>query len=87
LGASKNCFQVYKPKLCHVWVAGELKMETAGEKGIIGHIRNMTLRYTVKRFLADLWIAWRQLEGLPITLPYAHAVKGHVDYEPWEPDK
>lgn len=59
----------------------------AGEKGIIGHIRNMTLRYTVKRFLADLWIAWRQLEGLPITLPYVHAVKGHVDYEPWEPDK
>jgi hypothetical protein len=80
--------RIYDAKKRYYLSREDLKQSIeAGEKGIIGHIRNMTLRYTVKRFLADLWIAWRQLEGLPITLPYAHAVKGHVDYEPWEPDK
>ena len=24
----------------------------------------------VKAFLADLWVKWRTLEGLPVTLPY-----------------
>jgi len=53
----------------------------AKEKGIKGHIRNMTLRYVVKRFLADLWITWRKLEGLPITLPYIIGKGAHSNFE------
>jgi hypothetical protein len=59
----------------------------SGEKGALLHIRLMTLRYTVKRFLADLWVQWRLLEGLPITKPYAHQVLGHQEYQEWKPDK
>jgi hypothetical protein len=33
-------------------------------------------RYMVKAFLADLWVNWRRLEGLPITEPYAVAKLG-----------
>ena len=35
------------------------------------HRHNAAMRYMVKQFLADLWIAWRHLEGLPITQSYA----------------
>ena len=59
----------------------------SGEKGVQPHVRMMTLRYTVKRFLADLWVQWRKLEGLPITKPYAHGVLGHTEYIEWQPDK
>jgi len=41
-----------------------------------GHRNNMAIRYTVKIFLQDLWLAWRKLEGLPITPPYAEAKLG-----------
>lgn len=37
------------------------------------HIHNMAIRYAVKMFLADLWVAWRTLEGLPVTEPYSVA--------------
>jgi len=53
----------------------------AKEKGIKGHIRNMTLRYVEKRFLADLWLTWRKLEGLPITEPYAITILKHEHFE------
>jgi hypothetical protein len=36
-----------------------------------GRIKNAALRYMVKQFLADLWVHWRTLEGLPITESYA----------------
>ncbi len=35
------------------------------------HKHNMAIRYAVKRFLVDLYIAWRNLEGLPVTDEYA----------------
>ncbi len=46
-----------------------------------GHRHNMAMRYMVKVFLQDLWMAWRELEGLPITKPYHEAVLGHVHHE------
>jgi len=60
-----------------------------GVPGVRAHVRMMALRYTVKRFLADLWLEWRKLEGLPITMPYPFAVQGHstTEYEPWQPDR
>jgi len=36
-----------------------------------GHQHNAALRYMVKMFLIDLYVAWRTLEGLPIRKPYA----------------
>jgi len=62
------------------------KIETK-EKGIKGHIRNMTLRYVEKRFLADLWLTWRKLEGLPITEPYAIAILKHEHFEKPKTDR
>jgi len=57
------------------------------EKGAKLHVRLMAMRYTVKRFLADLWLVWRRMEGLPITKPYATAVLGHDGFETPETDK
>ena len=58
-----------------------------GRKGALLHIRLMAMRYTVKRFLADLWVQWRKLEGLPLTKPYAHEILGHQEYQEWQPDR
>jgi len=45
------------------------------------HIHLRAMRKAVKRFLTDLWLKWREIEGLPISLPYAIEVLGH------KPDK
>ena len=42
------------------------------------HKHAMAVRYMVKMFLLDLWLAWRELEGLPLTLPYHTAKLGIV---------
>jgi hypothetical protein len=80
--------RIYDRKKAYYMERPDLKKRVeANEKGIIGHIRNMALRYTVKRFLCDMWVFWRQMEGLPVTKPYAFDVLGHTDYEKWQPDK
>ena len=40
------------------------------------HRNNMAIRYTVKRFLVDLYAAWRKLEGLPVSEEYSKAKLG-----------
>jgi hypothetical protein len=40
------------------------------------HLNNMAIRYTVKRFLVDLYIAWRTLEGLPVADEYSKGKLG-----------
>ena len=40
------------------------------------HINNMAIRYTVKRFLVDLYTAWRTLEGLTVADEYSKAKLG-----------
>lgn len=35
------------------------------------HKHMMAKRYCIKMFLADMWVAWRELEGLPVSQPYA----------------
>lgn len=42
-----------------------------------GHRNNMALRYMVKQFLVDLYVAWRTVEGLPVSLTYQEAKLGH----------
>jgi hypothetical protein len=36
-----------------------------------GRIHTAATRYMIKMFLAELWVKWRTLEGLPVTQPYA----------------
>ena len=43
-----------------------------------GHRHNMAVRYMVKRFLADLYVAWRKLEGLPVAEEYSVAKLGII---------
>lgn len=59
--------------------ARKAEFKAAGKKKYapVGHRHNMAMRYMMKMFLQDLWLAWRELEGLPITAPYHEAVLGH----------
>jgi hypothetical protein len=41
-----------------------------------GQRHHMAMRYMVKVFLQDLYLAWRPMEGLPVSLPYAQAKLG-----------
>jgi len=43
----------------------------------IGHRHNMAMRYMIKMFLCDLYIAWRGIEGLTIEPSYQEAKLGH----------
>lgn len=41
-----------------------------------GQRHNMAMRYMIKVFLQNLYVAWRTLEGLPVSVPYAEAKLG-----------
>jgi hypothetical protein len=41
-----------------------------------GHQHNAANRYMVKRFIVDLYVAWRTLEGLPVREPYQQEYLG-----------
>jgi len=47
-----------------------------------GHRHRAAIRYMMKKFLQELWITWRKLEGLSVTESYAEAVLGrhHGDH-------
>jgi len=38
-----------------------------------GHRHNMAKRYMIKRFLADLYVAWRSIEGLSVAPEYTES--------------
>ena len=51
----------------------------------VGHLDAMAVRKMIKLFLACLWLAWREAEGLPTRIPYAIEKKGHSTIiSPWE---
>lgn len=56
-------------------------------KGAKLHVRLLAMQFVAKRFLADLWLTWRKLEGLSITKPYAFDMLGHSDWEESKYDK
>lgn len=43
-----------------------------------GHKHNMSMRYMIKRFLVDLYTAWRALENLPVAKEYGEEKLGLV---------
>jgi len=50
-------------------------------KGAKGHRYHMAQRYMAKRFMCDLYLSWRKLEGLPVRPPYVLDELGHTAYE------
>lgn len=40
------------------------------------HKHNMAMRFMIKRFLVDLYIEWRKLEGLPVATEYSEGKLG-----------
>lgn len=46
----------------------------------LGHVDTMATRKMIKLFLSHLWLVWRKAEGLEVTKPYVHAIKGHSDF-------
>ena len=42
-----------------------------------GHRHRAAIRYMIKMFLKDLYVAWRTLEGLPVREPYQDEYLGH----------
>jgi hypothetical protein len=45
-----------------------------------GHRNRMALRYMIKRFLVDLYLNMRRIEGLPITEEYSVRKLGMVHH-------
>lgn len=52
-----------------------------------GHLNNMARRYCVKIFLKDLYLKWREMEGLPVMPPYHERKLGLRDHGVPEPDR
>ncbi|MEN6468026.1 MAG: hypothetical protein ABFD45_03615 [Smithella sp.] len=44
-----------------------------------GHIHNAAMNETIKLFLSHFWVVSRQLEGKPVSEPYAGALMGHTN--------
>jgi len=92
----RTVYDNYKHRLEHHAVYGvdhdevrkvEMKEKTGHKYMPVLHRHNMALRYTIKIFLQDMWLAWRQIEGLPITAPYNEAVLGHKHHATREAHK
>lgn len=49
----------------------------------LGHRHMASLRYMVKMLLKDLYPVWRELEGLPVAVPYDQAVLGRHAHGQW----
>jgi len=81
----KRFYEATHDDKCPVWSHPDAKVNRAGTKATVngkgcsrkGHVHNMTTRKVGKVFLSCLWLAWRKLEGLPITEPYAANLPGH----------
>lgn len=55
-----------------------LEQEHGWEDESKGHRHRAAIRYMIKMFLADLYAAWRELEGLPVRKPYQEEYLGHT---------
>ena len=66
-GVYRDIYDNYKNRIANM---------PAHEEKTKAHRNNMAIRYTVKRFLVDLYVAWRKLEGLPVAEEYSKAKLG-----------
>jgi hypothetical protein len=44
------------------------------------HRHRHALRVMVRQFIIDFWLAWREADGLPTTLPYNEARRGRIHH-------
>jgi hypothetical protein len=65
-----------------VWKKRYAAGEEVGHLWTPGRINNAAKRYMVKQFLAELWLKWRELEGLPITPTYHEWRRGYGHGKP-----
>lgn len=52
--------------------------EVAWKDCILGHRHSAAIRYMIKMFLKDLYVAWRTVEGLSVRKPYEEEYLGKV---------
>jgi hypothetical protein len=90
-GHYKQQYDMYKHRLeshPRYGLAAEAEGHREARKG---HRDEMSRRYIIKLFLADLWKVWRELEGLPTSPFYAQAKLGypahHVPFREYWPPK
>ena len=82
----KTFYEQTHDEKCPIWSHPDAKVNKAGTKATVdgkgcsrkGHIHNMATRKLGKVFLSCLWLAWRKLEGLPVTEPYAATLPNHT---------
>lgn len=55
-----------------------LEQEEGWKNESKGHRANAATRYMMKMFLKDLYVAWRELEGLPVRKPYQEEYLEHT---------
>lgn len=81
----KTFYEATHDEKCPTWSHLDAKVNKAGTKATVngkscsrkGHIHNMTTRKVGKVFISCLWLAWRELERLPVTEPYVAKLSGH----------
>jgi hypothetical protein len=49
-----------------------------------GHVNSRATRRAIKLFLGLTWMKWREIEGLPVSAPYAGGMMGHEIITPDE---
>jgi len=59
---------------------GQTTRDIKWKDAYLGHIDQAAIRYMVKMFLKDLYVAWRELEGLEIRRPYEEEYLGRVHH-------
>lgn len=54
--------------------------QVAWQDATKSHRHAAALRYMMKMFLRDLYVAWRTIEGLPVRAPYQEEYLGHTHH-------
>ena len=75
-GSFLRCASPYSEVYYNYKARLENRPYLAEARPIVRH--RMALRYMMKMFLRDLWLTWREIEGLPVTADYATAKLGIV---------
>ena len=75
-GSFLRCASPYSEVYYNYKARLENRPDLAEARPIVRH--RMALRYMMKMFLRDLWLAWREIEGLPVTADYAESKLGIV---------
>lgn len=78
MGVLASCFLRNKSPYADIYTQYKFRLQNSPRHAdkSDGHKHNMAMRYMIKIFLQDLYVAWRTLEGLPVAPPYSQAKLG-----------